>query len=52
VKQLAGLFAVTLRYGDGFPQGRMCGKKIRITPLLRKFANIMLKQEICIKKIN
>ena len=46
VKQLAGLFAVTLRYSDGIPQGRICGIKIRITPLAKKSANIMLKQFI------
>jgi hypothetical protein len=46
VKQLAGLVVVTLRYNDGIPQGRICGKKIRITPRAIKFANIMLKKFI------
>jgi hypothetical protein len=32
VKQLAGLFIVTLQSSGGIPQGRMCAKKIRITP--------------------
>jgi hypothetical protein len=51
VNQLAGVLAVTLRYSDGIPQGKICGKKIRIIPPVLNSANIMLKQFFYIKKI-